>query len=98
MPDASFGQRLGLAQLGAANAHGPGRNLSAGDLGAFVCLGMRTQFHAGTRAVRHHGLDVSLEAFEVDNKGRGRQRGSRSLGANQVRIQCVQVSTRIERK
>ena len=63
-------QRLGLAQLGGADADRASRHLQLGDGGALVRLGMRSGRDAVSRDRRLHLRDVRFHSIEIDAERR----------------------------
>ena len=63
-------QRLGLAELGAADADRAGGELQLGDVGAVMGLGVRPGGQPEAPHRRLHGRDVRLERVEVDAERR----------------------------
>ena len=86
---AGLAQRLGLAQLGAADAQRPGRDLAARDVGRFVRLGMRPKLHAMRLRERRHLCDVAVEHVEIEHQRRRVQRAPRPLLADEMSVQFL---------
>ena len=68
--DPPAGQRLGLADLGAADAHRTRLALHGRDDRALVGLGMRAQPLGLVGTDSGHGGDIGLKHVEVDQQGR----------------------------
>ncbi len=86
--DTTGGQGLGLAQLGAAQAHGAGGHLAARDVDALVGLGVGAQVDALGLGQFRHERDVAVQGVQLDHQHRGVQRLARPLAAQQVPMQA----------
>jgi hypothetical protein len=85
----ALGQDLGLADLGAAQAHRPGGDLQPGDVDALVGLGVRPQLDAlAGRELRHAG-DVALQGGTIDHQHRGVEVAAGTGGADQAGVQVL---------
>jgi hypothetical protein len=67
---AGFGQHLGLAELGAGDAHRTGRELQAGDLDALVRFEVRAQADRRVAEQVGHAPDVALEPVAIEQQRR----------------------------
>src|SRR5690606_25006282 len=70
-PDTRGRERLGLADLGAADPDRPRLELSSRDRGALVALRMWTQRQPGRAGPGCHASDVGLESVELGEEHRG---------------------------
>ena len=80
-------QSLGLSQLRAAYAERTGIQLTAGDVGAFMGLGMRSQGNPALRRTRGHFRNVAIKRIEIQNQNGCVERGTRSAPPNQIAMQ-----------
>lgn len=85
----AVGQDLGLADLGAAQAHGSGGDLQLGDVDALVGLGVGPQLDALFGRERRHPGDVALKGRAVDHQHRRVEVAARALGADQLGMQVL---------
>ena len=84
--DARRRQRFGLAELGAADPVGAGRDLAAGDLRTLVSLGVWPQADPDLLRVRSHVRDVALERIEIDQKRRSLELRAAAGNANEIEL------------
>ena len=83
----ALGEHLGLADLGAAHADRPRRELALGDVDALVSLGMRAQRDAVMRGERGHRRDIAVERVDIEHQHGRVEVGARPLLADQMVVQ-----------